>query len=823
MTAGHARTIRGVFARLVAVAAGSAVTLMAQQFVELRDRHLQRYATDRLEAVDGDGDGDLDLLARDGALHENDGHGVFALHLPGTRIPLVPGGSGYRVRDVDGDGRPDLIAAVGIARVVRHGVAAGVFEATGHTMPAEGSDGADFDADGDGDLDVYAFRRLWRNDGRSTWIDASAGLPTTSYVYGRGSHAQDFDGDGDLDLFIDGTRLWENLGGLTFRERLDGFPFPLLWTAGLRIADTNGDGLPDLLMQALVSSTIGMHHWQNNGSLAFVEVAARTLPEEFDSRALLSAIAADADGDGAADLWWPGFGLFRNDGSGAFSLDASVSAPLGIGIPADLDGDRDLDFVLESDRVLFNDGHSRLSENRFPATLTDPYQPSEAAFVRVADLDGDGDLDVAGWWHGIGFNDGNGSLVPVHPSRMPSPPFGLRVLAVADVNGDRNPDLLLHADWVKLWISDGAGGYRDASSLLPPTRFPLSFGRSMISGDVDGDGDVDLVKNSDLSYQNQLEILRNDGAAGFSQHTFRMMVWSGIVKPVALADLDSDGDPDLLVNPWVEGNGVLLNDGRGAFTTMVPGDIPGDAAVCVDYDGDGDLDAVTTLNPWPGDAAEFRVLVNDGRGGLRARTLVTASPGITLDEFWLADVDCDGDLDLGGARGPDGPSYFANDGAWNFTLAPGVRSDGIAVRGRVADLDGDGDPDFVDATRIALNRHRQIEAPWVARIGHPFRLESNSAPGYGSGPRAMAILLGTAMLPRPVSLGSLGVLRIDLASAHAIGPSPLPAGGRTLLDLMIPRDPALVGETLVAQGLVLDGLLPSEWRLTGAAVRTIHR
>ena len=222
-----------------------------------------------------------------------------------------------------------------------------------------------------------------------------------------------------------------------------------------------------------------MHHWQNTGSSAFVEV---TRPDAAGG----VRFARLAVGDRGRRRWrrrrrricgGPA-GLFRNDGSGAFSLDASVSAPLGIGIPADLDGDRDLDFVRRiRPRVLFNDGHGRLSENRFHTALTDPCQPSEAAFVRVADLDSDGDQNVAGWWHGIGFNDGNGSLMPVHPSRMPPTPFGLRVLAVADVNGDRR-DLLLHDDWVKLWISDGAGGYRDASSLLPATRFPVSSARS---------------------------------------------------------------------------------------------------------------------------------------------------------------------------------------------------------------------------------------------------------------------------------------------------------------------------------------------------------
>ncbi|MBI5851389.1 MAG: VCBS repeat-containing protein [Planctomycetes bacterium] len=814
-----------MFARLVAVAAGSAVTLMAQQFVELRDRHLQRYTTDRLEAADVDGDGDLDLLARDGALHENDGHGVFLLHLPGTFIPLVAGALGYRVRDIDGDGLPDLLATTATARVVRHGVPGGGFEPTPWSIPGTNDAALDFDADGDGDLDVLDSRfRLFRNDGRGTWTDVSAGIPSPAPA-GYPNGAADLDRDGDLDLLFGGLTLWENLGACAFRDRSAGLPLSPYLTGPITVADADRDGLPDLICFALVPSRAMAIHWRNAGSFQFVDVSDGTFPEEFDLDRLWTAVPSDADRDGAVDFWCPGLGLMRNSGVGTFALDASTPIPPGRLAIADVDVDGDQDLLVDGLRLFFNDGRGRLSEERAPASSAFANTQFGSWYVRTADLDGDGDEDVAGTWQFIALNDGHGSLTPLPPSRMPPVPANAMVVGLADVTSDQRPDLFLFGGTrgLTLWSNDGRGGFRDDAGLIP--RFvPQPNVPTLVFGDVDRDGDTDAVTAYGyLTTGGLFTLLRNDGAAGFTLLPLIPPAIGFVHSPVALVDLDSDGDLDLLAVHMSVGPAVFLNDGTGAFPTAVNGDVPGDRASCVDWDHDGDLDVVCRSRPLSGQVPEFQVLVNDGRGGLRARTLAAASPGITLDEFWLADVDDDGDLDLGGARGPDGPGWFANDGAGNFTLAPGLRSDGIAVRGRVADLDGDGDPDFVDATRIALNRHRQIEAPWVARLGHPVRFELNAAPGYGSGPRAAAILLGTAMLPRPVPLGTLGNLRVDLASAHAIGPSPLPAGGSTLLDLMIPRDPALVGATLVAQGLVLDGLLPSNWRLTGVASRTIRR
>jgi len=160
-----------------------------------------------------------------------------------------------------------------------------------------------------------------------------------------------------------------------------------------------------------------------------------------------------------------------------------------------------------------------------------------------------------------------------------------------DVSSNMMLDAIEHA------ISGGDAVPSQAVDLLPafhgPTQILASASRPTGAlGDLDGDGDLDLVTaGRDGNGNTPTEIWFNDGNGTFSN----TQGISGLnVRDVALGDLDGDGDLDLVLG--VEGaNRVYLNDGTGSFAdagVALGGSVATFAVVLGDLDGDGDLDVI---------------------------------------------------------------------------------------------------------------------------------------------------------------------------------------------------------------------------------------
>ncbi|MCT8161684.1 FG-GAP-like repeat-containing protein [Pseudoruegeria sp. SHC-113] len=184
---------------------------------------------------------------------------------------------------------------------------------------------------------------------------------------------------------------------------------------------------------------------------------------------------------------------------------------------------------------------------------------------------------------------------------------------------------------------------------------PFWEGRSLATGDIDGDGLVDVVI---ASTRKGLYAYRGDGNGGFTPLDLELgPVAEMPVFNAPLVDLDGDGDLDLFLATYRQGNWIWPN--AGGFTQAEPprkiedgGAVLSIALSFGDIDRDGDLDAA--LGNWtagwyrrvPGEESRNRLLLNTGAGLLApGRVDLPAIPGETLS-ILLSDLSQDGWPDL---------------------------------------------------------------------------------------------------------------------------------------------------------------------------------
>lgn len=217
---------------------------------------------------------------------------------------------------------------------------------------------------------------------------------------------------------------------------------------------------------------------------------------------------------------------------------------------------------------------------------------------------------------------------------------------------------------------------------------PFWEGRSVASGDIDRDGDIDLVF---ASTRVGLYIYRNDGAGGFSGGAIQdPRIQALPVFNAALLDVDNDGLLDLFLTTFREGNYVLPNsDGQFVADTLRPVANRDDAILTLaasfaDVDRDGDLDVA--LGNWaagwyrriPGEESRNRLILNDG-GALSGQAFLDLPgiPGETLS-ILFSDLNADGSADLLVGNDFEVPDYvYFGDGTGRFSAV--THQDGIIL------------------------------------------------------------------------------------------------------------------------------------------------
>lgn len=193
---------------------------------------------------------------------------------------------------------------------------------------------------------------------------------------------------------------------------------------------------------------------------------------------------------------------------------------------------------------------------------------------------------------------------------------------------------------------------------------------------------------------------RNNDSGFFIKETTLFGENTARTASIGLGDIDKDGDIDILVangRHWKEPNLVLVNTGSGVFASPIALTETGDPSYSTevaDFDLDGDLDIAVGNDRTPN-----IIHLNDGKGNFTPG----ASFGRTISNtrnITVADIDNDGDMDILIANRGQQNEICLNDGKGNFpTIMNFGTDDDSTIDVKVADMDGDGDNDLILANR----------------------------------------------------------------------------------------------------------------------------
>ena len=384
------------------------------------------------------------------------------------------------------------------------------------------------DFDGDDDLDVYLVQggplegedgprpvdRLFRNDldratGALRFTDVTEAAGLASDGYGMGVLAADLDGDGWTDLYVTQLgpdRWWRNRGDGTFEDATEAAGLVNAhWSVSAAAFDWERDGDLDLWVGNYLEYSVASDKRCTDelgarnycGPLSFPPVADRLFRNRGDGTfedvsadagidavfgGALGVLATDMDGDGRTDVYVANDGtpnqFWHDAGDGTFedravlagcALNGEGRPEAGMGVAgADLDGDGDEDLIVghldgETNTTYINDGSGFFDDRSAELGLGAPSFDRTTFGVVWLDADHDGDLDLV---------TANGAVKVLKELAMAGDPWPLH-----------QPDqLFLHGvngRWEDV-TGSGIGGLSEV-------------GRGAVVGDLDEDGDLDVV------------------------------------------------------------------------------------------------------------------------------------------------------------------------------------------------------------------------------------------------------------------------------------------------------------------------------------------
>jgi len=375
------------------------------------------------------------------------------------------------------------------------------------------------------------------------------------------------------------------------------------WDGGdpevLTLVDMNADGSPDLLVSG--SGAIGV--LLGDGKGAFQEPSAYYLT---GGQAASRPVVADVNGDGNPDLvvaeacaGWLGncisgetlVGVLLGNGDGTLQpavvyKTGGFSAAFSVAV-ADLNGDGKLDLVAADWRCTDSGPEGCVSVLLGNGDGT--FQPAQvyasggwnAQSLVLADVNGDNKLDIlvtngGGVSSSIGVLLGNGDGT-FHSAVAYGSGGGFALdLVLADVNRDSRPDLLVtnvYSNTIGVLLGNGDGTFGTAVAYSSGGQGIVSFAVA----DLNNDGSLDLVlANCGAAFgfcpgNGSVGVLLGKGDGTFATAaTYDVGAFPNSPEAIAVADLDGDGNPDVVVARFFSGLvGVLQGRGDGTFQPAV--------------------------------------------------------------------------------------------------------------------------------------------------------------------------------------------------------------------------------------------------------------
>lgn len=353
----------------------------------------------------------------------------------------------------------------------------------------------------------------------------------------------------------------------------------------------------------------------------------------------------------------------------------------------------------------------------------------------LTDIDGDGDLDAVLAMeldeNRLYINDGTGRFTWKKNVFKPVKHDTEHVRA-ADFNKDGHIDLIFVAEDDQnheLYFGNGDGSFQDMSARL----LARSEANGLDVGDVNGDDLPDIVVgNSGEKGHNFLWLNNPDNPGNFLDANATLPQVNDATQSINLADVDGDGDLDMLIGNEVPPNRLLINNGNGVFAEHAEGiDLPVPLetrmVLAFDADGDGDLDIVFSNLTSNGRDYEkdpqMRMLINDGQGNFQDET-DARMPENSFSSYASNFIDFDGDGDLDLLVGtiqvpgfkPDKIRAYENDGKGVFRdISDFAIPNQTVARGwdiAIGDVNGDGVDDALIGgwgTQLRLLLGRKIE------------------------------------------------------------------------------------------------------------------
>lgn len=491
-----------------------------------------------VEVEDLDNDSNLDLIVLGNSKVNTlygAGDGTFGTasnwSLPSASYSMT------RVGDLDGDGNKDLITSAANSLAIHWGKGGRDYEASSSLATTMNpiTSLALADMDGDGDLDIvlgdgsYYVGVIGNLGSRS--FTGTVKCKSGDYVYDVA--LADLDGDSNIDVaaacYVSEVVAVHNGSTNGLLSVYPGITEHIYYPEGMVFEDFNGDSFDDVVVGNMNNSNDRLSVYLSNGDGTFTNRAWYS-GQTYGNQALA---AADFNEDGKLDVAVAhndtALGLYLGNGNGTFNAESYWG--------------------------------------KLPSSGSDPRD------IEVADFNNDNHQDVAipdsanGIAVYLGAGDGTfGSGIKV---TMDTTPLGV---AVGDFDGDGDDDLAAahgggaYGIWVRL--SNGDGTFADATTYALPGA-PYTYGKQLHAADLNKDGKLDLVACSSRRYNdpgfNQVSVLLGNGNGTFAPRVDYSM--GQVTYVMDIGDVDGDGNLDIVTANYTSYSASLLRGaGDGTFT-----------------------------------------------------------------------------------------------------------------------------------------------------------------------------------------------------------------------------------------------------------------